>query len=282
MAEQGQKENWWPEPMSMVAAVTSRSWWGYRMLIGSLAVAWLSWPADAGSLPEIEGIWVGLDGRRTRVVVDVDQAVAFSATAETVSSTARSRPAGSRVAAVGRPDIASAWFCRCLPSQCAEARPGPPDRGCAGEVPDRPPVRAGAINRSAAPLTCLRHRGARSACRGIQLGRAGVQALRAATWHRAAGSCAAPRATVKTLTLRMANNHSGHKELLNNPTSGRPMYCRVRHSEPAKKHNPGCSSSPTNASVTALKGSWLAASSIRRIWSSNMLDVEQYDFITPR
>ena len=38
----------------MVAAVTSRTGWGCRMLIGSLAVAWLSWPAGAGSLPDGE------------------------------------------------------------------------------------------------------------------------------------------------------------------------------------------------------------------------------------
>jgi N-acetylmuramoyl-L-alanine amidase len=70
--------------MPAVAASGSRTRGAtYRFLVGSLAaVALLPWPSLAGSLPEVAGVRFGVDGRRTRVVIDIDQAVAFSATAE--------------------------------------------------------------------------------------------------------------------------------------------------------------------------------------------------------
>ncbi len=65
----------------MPAVAASRAWGACRFLIGSLGIALLSWPSIAGSLPEVDGVRFGVDGRRTRVVIDLDQAVAFSARA---------------------------------------------------------------------------------------------------------------------------------------------------------------------------------------------------------
>ena len=66
----------------MPAVAASRTWEACRFLLGSLAIALLPWPSSAGSLPEVDGVRFGVDGRRTRVVIDLDRAVAFSATAE--------------------------------------------------------------------------------------------------------------------------------------------------------------------------------------------------------
>jgi N-acetylmuramoyl-L-alanine amidase len=66
----------------MPTVAASRTWGACRLLVGSLALALLSWSSIAGSLPEVAGVRFGVDGQRTRVVVDLDQAVAFSATAE--------------------------------------------------------------------------------------------------------------------------------------------------------------------------------------------------------
>src|SRR5215213_5894659 len=66
----------------MPAVAASRTWGACRLLVGSLALALLSWSSIAGSLPEVAGVRFGVDGQRTRIVVDLDRAVAFSATAE--------------------------------------------------------------------------------------------------------------------------------------------------------------------------------------------------------
>src|SRR5829696_9520094 len=66
----------------MPAVAASRTRGACRFLLGSLALALLPWPSIAGSLPEVAGVRFGVDGQRTRVVVDLDRAVAFSATAE--------------------------------------------------------------------------------------------------------------------------------------------------------------------------------------------------------
>src|SRR5215213_2117804 len=67
----------------MPTVAASRTWGACHLLVGSVALALLPWPSVAGSLPEVAGVRFGVDGQRTRVVVDLDRAVvAFSATAE--------------------------------------------------------------------------------------------------------------------------------------------------------------------------------------------------------